>query len=94
VTRERDSATGVGFFREVNGPSTATLTKFVDTYRDRFDVETICAVIGFPPSTYYAAGKRAGRPSRRAQRDAELIPLIRQAWEDSNQLYGARKVWK
>ncbi len=70
------------------------MTTFVDTYRDRFDIETICVVIGFPPSTYYAAGKRAEQPSRRAQRDAELIPLIRQVWEDSNQLYGARKIWK
>jgi transposase InsO family protein len=66
----------------------------VDTYRELFDIETICTVIGFSPSTYYAARKRAEWPSRRAQRDAELIPLIRRPWEDSNQLYGARKIWK
>jgi putative transposase len=66
----------------------------VDTYRDQFDVETICTVIDFPDSTYYERRKRVTRPSRRAQRDAELIPLIRRAWEGSNQLYGARKIWK
>jgi transposase InsO family protein len=66
----------------------------VDTYRDQFDVEAICTVIDFPVSTYYEARKRTERPSRRARRDAELIPLIRRVWEDSNQLYGARKIWK
>jgi putative transposase len=66
----------------------------VEQYRDRFDVEAICAVIEFPVSTYYATRQRANRPSRRALHDAGLIPVIRRAWEDSKQLYGARKIWK
>ncbi|MFD9896543.1 IS3 family transposase, partial [Amycolatopsis sp. NPDC059027] len=49
-------------------------------------------MIGFPVSTYYAARKAVGCPSRRARRDRELIPLIRRVWENSKRLYGARKV--
>jgi putative transposase len=70
------------------------VTRFVDEYRDQFEVESICQVIEFPTSTYYAVKKRERNPSRRALRDAELIPKIRQVWEKSGKLYGARKVWK
>jgi transposase InsO family protein len=66
----------------------------VEQYRDQFDVESMCAVIEFPVSTYYATRRRENRPSRRALRDVELVPVIRRAWEDSKQLYGARKIWK
>lgn len=66
----------------------------MDIHRDRFDVESICRVIDFAVSTYYAAKKRAGSRSARARRDAELIAVIRTAWEGSRRLYGARKIWK
>lgn len=66
----------------------------MDTHRDRFGVEPICQVIDFAVSTYYAAKKRITSPSRRTLQDAELVPLIRAAWEDSRRLYGARKIWK
>jgi len=66
----------------------------VDTYRDRFGVELICRVVDFAVSTYYAMKKRIASPADRVLRDAELIPLIRAAWEDSRRLYGARKIWK
>jgi transposase InsO family protein len=70
------------------------VTAFVEQHRDSFDVESICRVIEFPVSTYYAARKRSTTPSRRALRDAELVVVIRRAWEGSKKLYGARKVWK
>jgi len=66
----------------------------VDTYRDRFGVELICRVVHFAVSTYYAVKKRIVSAPARVLRDAELIPLIRAAWEDSRRLYGARKIWK
>lgn len=66
----------------------------MDTYRDRFDVESICRVIGFAVSTYYATKKRARSASARQLRDTDLMPLIRAAWEKSRRLYGARKIWK
>lgn len=66
----------------------------MDTYRDRFGVESICAVIDFAVSTYYAAKKRVLSPSPRSRQDADLVGLIRAVWEDSRRLYGARKIWK
>lgn len=70
------------------------MTRFVDAYRDRFGVELICRVVDFAVSTYYAVKKRITSPADRVLRDADLIPLIRAAWEDSRQLYGARKIWQ
>jgi transposase InsO family protein len=58
-------------------------------------VEPICVAIEFPVSTYYAAKNRKDAPSDREIRDEELVPLIREVWEEKGKrLYGARKVWK
>lgn len=60
-------------------------------------MESICSVIEFPVSTYYAVKKRKGVPSGREIRDKELIPLIHKVWENDkkgNRLYGTKKVWK
>jgi transposase InsO family protein len=62
----------------------------------RLGVEPICRVLAtagvqIAPSSYYAAKTRP--PSARAQRDAELVPLIRKVHEDNLGVYGARKVW-
>ncbi|MGH2885412.1 MAG: IS3 family transposase [Solirubrobacteraceae bacterium] len=91
---ERDPASGLSFFRTGNRATTTALTDFVDDNRDAFDVQVLCEMIELPVSTYYATKKRVSRPSRRALRDLELVPFIRRAWEDSKQLYGARKIWK
>jgi len=58
----------------------------------RLGVELICEVLQVAPSTYYAA--KARTPSRRAQRDAVLTPVVRELWEDNYRVYGARKLWK
>jgi len=44
------------------------------------------------PSTYYDTKTRA--PSARAQRDAELGPVLVKLWEDNYRVYGAHKLWK
>ncbi|MEN3305063.1 MAG: putative transposase [Micromonosporaceae bacterium] len=44
------------------------------------------------PSTYYEVKSR--RPSARARRDAELIPLVIKIYDENYQVYGARKVWE
>jgi putative transposase len=44
------------------------------------------------PSTYYDTKTRA--PSARARRDAILVPVLQQLWEDNYCVYGARKLWK
>jgi putative transposase len=67
------------------------LTAFIDDHRGRFGVEPVCSVLPIAPSTYYAAKTRP--PSQRAQRDAELLEKIRDAWKASRGRYGARKVW-
>jgi putative transposase len=59
-------------------------------------VESACAVLEFPVSTYYAAKKRQRRPSPRDRRDERLKKEIMRVWEDrkkGRRLYGARKVW-
>jgi putative transposase len=44
------------------------------------------------PSTYYEIKSR--RPSARAVRDEELIPLIIKIYNENYQVYGARKIWE
>jgi putative transposase len=59
-------------------------------------VESACAVLEFPVSTYYAAKKRERQPSPREQRDEWLKKEIMRVWEDrkkGRRVYGARKVW-
>lgn len=56
----------------------------------------ICAALGFPSSTYYAAKRRAVEPSARATRDEELKEQIMAVWDQpgaGNRIYGARKIW-
>jgi len=71
---------------------------FIDANRDdvvegrKLGVEPICAVLQVAPSTYYAAKSRV--PSKRAERDAVMTPIVRQLWEDNYRVYGAHKVWK
>jgi putative transposase len=74
---------------------TAVLVEYIDQHRDRFGVEPICGVLDsagtkIAPSTYYAAKTRS--PSARSIRDAELVPVIRQAHADNIGVYGARKI--
>lgn len=76
---------------------------FIDANRhDLFDgkvlgVEPICEVlqkagVQMAASTYWAAKNRP--PSKRAVRDAQLRPMIRQIWHDNFQVYGSHKLWK
>lgn len=71
------------------------LVDYIDQHRDRFGVEPICAVlkdagVRIAPSTYYAA--KAGPPSVRAVRDAELAADIKIVHRANLGVYGARKV--
>jgi putative transposase len=54
---------------------------YVNAHRERFGVESICEVLQFAPSTYYAAKKRP--PSARQVRDAQLKIEIRRVHEDN-----------
>ena len=68
------------------------MTRYIDTYRDRFGVEPICRALQVAPSSYYAA--RCRPLSARASSDAELAPKILKVFNDNYQVYGARKLWQ
>ncbi|MGN9914762.1 IS3 family transposase [Phytohabitans sp. LJ34] len=86
-----------GFLRGRAGPAYDTLVRFIDEHRDRFGgVEPICRVlrahgVSIAPSGYWAA--KARPPSRRQQRDEELLVLIHDIYAANYGVYGARKIW-
>ena len=49
----------VFLFREGTRPEAAALVEFIDSHRDPFGIEPVCAVLGFPVPSYYYAKKRA-----------------------------------
>ncbi len=70
--------------------------RLVDEHRDVHGVEPMCRLLQIAPSAYrrHAARLRDARLlSRRAQRDAVLMPVIERVWNDNLQVYGADKVW-
>ena len=72
------------------------IVDYIDSYRGRFGVEPICAVlaeagIAIAPSTYYA---RSTAPLTEAElEDAYLANQLRSLWQDNWQVYGVRKLW-
>jgi transposase InsO family protein len=70
---------------------------FIDDHRDRLGVEPICAVLPIAPSTYFlhkAHEQDATKRSARARRDDELRAAIQRVWDEHQQVYGPRKVWR
>ena len=73
------------------------MVQFIDAHRATYGVEPICREVPIAPSTYYEAKAREADPTRlpaRAQRDAALCPEIQRVWDEHQQVYGAKKVWK
>jgi transposase InsO family protein len=73
------------------------MVRFIDTYRKKFGVEPICAVLPIAPSMYYELKARARDPHRRPVReqpDAMLIEHVGRVWRENREVYGVRKVWK
>ena len=69
---------------------------YLDAHRDQFGVGPACRVLSqegvrISPGTYYAAKARPA--SARARRDARLAAEIQRVYKDSDEVYGARKVW-
>jgi putative transposase len=70
---------------------------FIDQHRDAYGVEPICAVLPIAPSTYFlrkGQQQDVTKRSARAQRDDELRAAIQRVWDDHDQAYGPRKVWR
>ena len=73
------------------------MVAFIDDHRMVHGVEPICRQLQIAPSTYWHHVARRADPCRRsarAQRDAALLPEIERAWNENEQAYGAKKVWK
>jgi putative transposase len=73
------------------------MVAFVDQHRDAYGVEPICAQLPIALSTYFRHKAQQADPtcrSARAQRDAELRVEIQRVWDEHQQVYGPRKVWR
>jgi len=73
------------------------MVRFIDDHRDAHGIESICAVVPIAPSTYFRHKAQQQEPttrSTRRQRDDELRTAIQRLWDEHQQVYGPRKVWK
>ena len=73
------------------------MVTFIDQHRVTYGVEPICAVLPIAPSTYFlrtAQQQEVAKRSVRARRDADLRAAIQRVWDENDQVYGPRKVWK
>jgi transposase InsO family protein len=73
------------------------MVSFIDQQRDIYGVEPICAVLPIAPSTYFlrkVLQQDETKRSARARRAAELRAAIQRVWDENDQAYGLRKVWK
>ena len=73
------------------------MVAFIDDHRKTYGVEPICHVLPIAPSTYFrhkAEQRDPTRRSARAQHDEVVRAIIRRIWNEHQQVYGPRKVWK
>ncbi len=73
------------------------MVAFIDAHRASHGVESICRQLPIAPATYYHHRACAADPSRRSRRqcrDEELKVEIRRVWDENQQVYGPRKVWR
>jgi putative transposase len=73
------------------------MVAFIDQHRETYGVEPICAVLPIAPSTYFLQKAQQTDPTRRsgrAQRDDDLRAAIQRVWDEHQQVYGPRKVWR
>ena len=73
------------------------MVAFIDTARELYGVEPMCAVLPIAPATYFRHKRWQADPdqrSRRAQRDAWLTTQIQRVWDENFAVYGPRKVWR
>lgn len=73
------------------------MIRYIDMFRDRFGVESTCRVLGATDCGFITSrGYRAAQTrsaSQRAQRDAALIPVVKDFHHANYGVYGVRKMW-
>ena len=67
------------------------VTRFIDLYRDRFGVESICQALKVSASGCYH--RKTAQRSVRAVEDERLLAVICETHERNYQAYGCRKMW-
>src|SRR5215203_5108036 len=72
------------------------IVDYIDSHRERFGVEPVCAVlaeagISIAPSTYYARSKTPLTDVELGE--AYLANQLRSLWQNNWGAYGARKLW-
>ena len=73
------------------------MVDFINRHKAAYGVESICRILPIAPSSYYRHQQQSQHPQQRSQRclkDERLLILIRNIWQQSRQIYGARKVWQ
>jgi putative transposase len=73
------------------------MVRFIDQHRDSYGVESICTVLPIAPSTYFLRKVQQQEPEKRsprARRDDELREEIQRVWNEHQQVYGPRNVWR
>lgn len=85
-----DIAKSDRLLRQGNRPDPVAAFAFVEREKANYRVTRMCRVLGVSPSGYYAWRQRG--PSRRAQRDVELLERIRMVHAKSRGIYGAPRI--
>ena len=67
---------------------------FIDQHRDTYGVQPICALLPIAPCTYFLRKAQQQDATTRAQREDELRTAIQRVWDNNDQVYGPRKVWR
>ena len=73
------------------------MVRFIDEHRGKFGVEPICDVLPIAPSVYYEQQARQRCPERRPRRvrqDEMVTAEVQRVWQENQEVYGVRKVWK
>ena len=73
------------------------MVSFIDTHRANYGIEPLCQQLPIAASTYYEHQARGVDPERlpaRTKRDQLLSVAVRRVWDENQQVYGAKKVWK
>ena len=66
--------------------------EFIEDHRDQFPVIRMCKVLGVSSSGYYAW--RGRPPSKREMANQELTAEIKQAFEESGEVYGSPRIYQ